>query len=139
MTKLQIVIDRGPDAKPEECGACPEKSSFPTRNGRVFDCFLFRQTALKTLWPSKRPLRCSECLAAEREIAESHEAVMSQHAAIRQLRGELARAELERDAERERCAKVCEHEAERIAREYEYRNGLWWTAFNLAAEIRKGE
>jgi hypothetical protein len=60
MTKLQIIIDRGPDARREECGGCRLRFWSMLTDKWSCDAFTWNLATL-----NKRPLRCPECLAAE--------------------------------------------------------------------------
>ena len=61
-TNLLVTVDRGPDAKPEECGKC---------SGKLGDCLgdseaVYCKVVRKMLPESRGPLlRHDECLAAE--------------------------------------------------------------------------
>jgi hypothetical protein len=70
MTRLQITIDRGPDAKAEECGRCSWNLSGPRITWP--DCAMFER-ALRYSQGSVggSTLRCPECVDAERVNAEN--------------------------------------------------------------------
>lgn len=106
MTRLQIVIDRGADAKREECGRCrllieyadDWASGEPIRP----DCSVFLDEdgdPIELVNDDDNPLRCPECLAAE--VPGSGEAI-EREAELRRIisKGdpcddpEFARAEL---------------------------------------------
>jgi hypothetical protein len=70
MTKLLITVDRGPDAKREECGEC--RGVVTINAGSDPGCFLFGFAGLDRTTQDGETgdyevLRLPECLAAERK------------------------------------------------------------------------
>lgn len=70
MTKLTITIDRGPDAKPDECGECGLQLDFSRPFSGRAECVAFRgeYSPFTPLLRNARGMleRCEACIAAEK-------------------------------------------------------------------------
>jgi hypothetical protein len=73
MTKLTITIDRGPEAKADECGVCHMRDVYADyweSRDTDAECRAFGRYGLGSS-DSGELLRCPECLEAERVTAEN--------------------------------------------------------------------